>query len=46
MQFGIRSLPTVAFFKNGEPVDSFGGVKTEGEIQEILSKHLPARQIT
>ena len=42
MQFGIRSLPTVAFFKNGEPVDSFGGVKTEGEIREILSKHLPS----
>jgi putative thioredoxin len=42
MQFGIRSLPTVAFFKNGEPVDSFGGVKTEGEIREILNKHLPS----
>lgn len=42
MQFGIRSLPTVAFFKNGEPVDSFGGVKTEGEVREILNKHLPS----
>jgi putative thioredoxin len=41
-QFGIRSLPTVAFFKDGQPVDSFGGVKTEGEIQEILTKHLPS----
>ncbi|MCK7459362.1 thioredoxin [Idiomarina aminovorans] len=41
-QFGIRSLPTVAFFKDGQPVDSFGGVKTEGEIREILDKHLPS----
>jgi putative thioredoxin len=41
-QFGIRSLPTVAFFKDGQPVDSFGGVKTEGEIREILTKHLPS----
>lgn len=41
-QFGIRSLPTVAFFKDGQPVDSFGGVKTEGEIREILAKHLPS----
>lgn len=42
MQFGIRSLPTVAFFKNGEPVDSFGGVKTESEVRNILSQHLPS----
>lgn len=42
MQFGIRSLPTVALFKDGQPVDSFGGVKTEGEIREILDKHLPS----
>ncbi|MCA1767581.1 MAG: thioredoxin [Idiomarina sp.] len=41
-QFGIRSLPTVAFFKDGQPVDSFGGVKTESEIREILDKHLPS----
>lgn len=41
MQFGIRSLPTVAFFKDGQPVDSFGGVKSETEIKELLSKHLP-----
>jgi len=42
MQFGIRSLPTVAFFKDGQPVDSFGGVKSESEIKEMLSKHLPS----
>lgn len=41
-QFGIRSLPTVAFFKDGQPVDSFGGVKTESEIRGILDKHLPS----
>ena len=42
MQFGIRSLPTVAFFKDGQPLDSFGGVKSETEIKEMLSKHLPS----
>lgn len=42
MQFGIRSLPTVAFFKDGQPVDSFSGVQTESEIREILDKHLPS----
>lgn len=42
MQFGIRNLPTVAFFKDGQPVDSFGGVKTETEIKDMLSQHLPS----
>ncbi|MGM0525659.1 MAG: thioredoxin [Pseudomonadota bacterium] len=41
MQFGIRSLPTVAFFKDGQPIDSFSGVKSEAEIKEMLSQHLP-----
>lgn len=42
MQFGVRSLPTVAFFKDGQPLDSFGGVKSETEIKEMLKKHLPS----
>ncbi|MGM0482020.1 MAG: thioredoxin [Pseudomonadota bacterium] len=42
MQFGIRSLPTVAFFKDGQPLDSFTGVKSESEIKELLSQHLPS----
>lgn len=42
MQFGIRNLPTVAFFKDGQPVDSFGGVKSESEIMQMLEPHLPS----
>ena len=37
MQFGVRSLPTHAFFKDGQPVDSFAGVKSETEIMTMLS---------
>ncbi|MFC3152080.1 thioredoxin [Litoribrevibacter euphylliae] len=40
-QFGVRSLPTVALMKNGQPVDGFMGVQPESEIREMLEKHLP-----
>lgn len=42
MQFGIRSLPTVALFKDGQPVDGFAGMKSEAEIRELLDKYLPS----
>jgi len=38
-QFGVRSLPTVKLFKNGEIVDEFMGVQPEPAIQAILDKH-------
>ncbi len=41
-QFQIRSLPTVMFVKDGQPVDGFAGVKTESEIRELIQKQLPA----
>ncbi|EAR09619.1 thioredoxin [Reinekea blandensis] len=41
-QFGIRSLPTVAFVKNGQPVDAFQGAEPESAIRERLQQHLPA----
>lgn len=40
-QLGIRSLPTVMFFKDGQPVDGFTGAQTESFIRELLAKHLP-----
>lgn len=40
MQFGIRSLPTVALFQNGEMVDQFMGVKAESEILQFLEPYL------
>jgi len=43
-QFGIKSLPTIAIFKNGKPVDSFVGEQEEAAIREIISRHLPKQE--
>lgn len=40
-QFGIRSVPTVKMFKDGEEVDQFTGALPEQEIRSFLDKHLP-----
>ena len=40
MQYGVRSLPTVALFKNGEIVEQFMGVKPESEIRTLLEPYL------
>jgi len=37
---GVRSLPTVVLFKNGQPADHFMGALPEGEIRVILDKHV------
>jgi len=43
-QFGVRNLPTVALMKDGQPVDGFAGVQPEGQIRELIQKHLPSPQ--
>ena len=40
-QFGIRSIPTVKLFKNGEAIDEFMGALPESEIRRFLDPHLP-----
>lgn len=40
-QFGIRSLPTVKLFKDGQPVDEFMGALPETDIRAFLEKHIP-----
>ena len=40
-QFGVRGLPTVALFKNGQPVDGSAGPQTEQSLREMLTRHLP-----
>ena len=40
-QFGIRSIPTVKLFRNGQPVDEFAGALPEAEVRQFLEKHLP-----
>lgn len=39
-QFGIRSLPTVQLFKDGQPVDQFMGALPESQVREFLSRHV------
>lgn len=39
-RFGVRSLPTVVLFKDGQPVDGFAGAQTESQIREMLAKHV------
>jgi len=41
-QVGIRSLPTVVLFKDGNAVDHFSGVIPESQIRAMLDKHLEA----
>ena len=39
-QFGIRSIPTVKLFRNGQPVDEFMGALPERTIREFLDRHV------
>jgi len=39
-RFGIRSLPTVVLFKDGQPVDGFSGAQPESAIRAILEPHV------
>ena len=40
-QFGIRGVPTVYMFQNGQPVDGFQGLQSEENIKTFLAKILP-----
>ncbi len=37
---GVRSLPTVKLFKDGQIVDEFMGAKAESEIRQFLDAHI------
>lgn len=39
-QFGIRSLPTVVLFKDGQPVDGFAGAQPESGIRAMLEPYV------
>lgn len=39
-RFGIKSIPAVLFFKQGEHIDTVIGAKPYSEFQEALTKHL------
>lgn len=40
-RFGVRGLPTVKIFRNGEIVDEFVGALPENQIRPLIDKHLP-----
>ena len=40
-QFGIRSIPNVKLFVNGEEIDEFSGALPESAIREFLEKYMP-----
>ena len=42
MNFGIRSIPTILFFKNGEIVDKQVGAATKDALKSKLDKALAA----
>ncbi len=39
-QFGVRSLPTVKVFRNGEIVDEFMGAQPEPVVRQLLERHI------
>lgn len=40
MNYGVRSIPTIIFFKNGEAVDRTVGAVTKTKIAEVLDSLL------
>ncbi|WP_440053711.1 tetratricopeptide repeat protein [Pseudoalteromonas sp. T1lg65] len=44
-QIGLQALPTIVVLKAGAPVDILAGAKTEQEITEALSEHLPSPEL-
>jgi putative thioredoxin len=39
-QFGVRSVPTVKLFKQGQLVDEFAGALPEGQIREFIDRYI------
>ncbi|GLT16759.1 co-chaperone YbbN [Vibrio zhanjiangensis] len=42
-QFGVQTLPTLALFVNGQPVDGLGGPQDLQTVQAMLANHLPSQ---
>ena len=40
MQYGIRSIPTILFFKGGQLVDKTVGAVPKATLEATLKKHL------
>ncbi|MBE2199118.1 MAG: thioredoxin [Anaerolinea sp.] len=42
MQYGVRGIPNVKLFKNGQVVDEFVGAQPEGMVRQFLQRYVPA----
>lgn len=40
--YGIRSIPTIGLFKDGEPVDGVVGAVSKEVLKRLIEKHLAA----
>ena len=38
--FGIRSIPTLILFKNGQPIDQVIGAVSKAKLEEMIKRHL------
>jgi len=38
--FGIRGIPTIIIFKNGQEVDRVSGALSVGQIIQLVSRHI------
>ncbi|MDR0268283.1 thioredoxin [Paenibacillus sp.] len=38
-RFGVMSIPTLIFFKDGQPVDKVVGLNSKENLKNIISKH-------
>ncbi|GAB6991553.1 thioredoxin [Paenibacillus pini] len=38
-RFGVMSIPTLIFFKDGQPVDKVVGLNSKDSLKNILAKH-------
>ncbi len=39
-KYGVRSIPTLLVFKQGELVDTQIGAKSKSELQDLLNQHI------
>jgi thioredoxin 1 len=44
-EYGVRNIPTILFFKNGELVDKQVGALPKAALQEIINKHLNKKMV-
>jgi putative thioredoxin len=42
VRYGVRGIPSVKAFVNGEPVDEFSGALPEGEVRAFLDRLVPS----